>query len=295
VQSPESKESKLSAIYKLKVSNTVKLNAGYTYARRRAEINSSYYNPMQTSVDGLQNLGFVPYFDATRTEQLVKAGINWQASDRLNVGLNGRYVDDKYDATLGVQNGYTWGVNLDAAYAYSQDGTVSAYLSTQRRQRDLSSAADHSPLAAPQPDTLWSNRLTDDSNTVGITAKQRGLMGGKLDLSGDLSYSFGKTRYSTQAANCTNPDPTLCGTPGTNSGDLPDIKNEMLRLRITGIYQVDKASKVALGYRFQKLKSNDYYYSAYQTGSTDVGVLPTNQQAPNYSVNLFMASYIYSF
>jgi MtrB/PioB family decaheme-associated outer membrane protein len=296
VQSPESKENKLSANYKLKASDSISLNAGYTYGRRRAEMNSSYYNPMQTSAEGYQNLGYVPYFDATRKEQLVKAGVNWQASDKVNVGLGGRYVEDKYDAVLGVQKGHTWGLNLDAAYTYFRDGTVSAYLSTQRRQRDLLSSADKSPLVAPASDTLWTNRLADDSDTLGINIKQKGLMGGKLELSGDLSYSLGKGRYSTQAASCTvNADPVTCGDPATNSGDLPEIKNEMLRLKITGTYQIDKASKVAVGYIYKKLRSNDYYYSAYQLGYTDMTVLPTNQQAPNYSVNVVGVSYLYSF
>jgi MtrB/PioB family decaheme-associated outer membrane protein len=289
VQSPESTENKLSASYKLKASNGVSLNAGYTYARRIADYNSSFYNPMQTSAEGLQNLGYRAFFDASRTEQLVKAGINWQANDKLNVGLNGRYVDDNYDATLGVQKGHTWGLNLDAAYSYSQDGTVSAYLSAQRRERDLLSAEDNSPLAAPT--NIWSNRLTDDTDTIGITLKQNRLMGGKLALAGDLSYSYGTTGYSTQLKNYTSAD---CSS-GIACGNLPDIKNEMLRLKITGIYQVDKSSKVALGYMFNKRRTNDYYYSAYQTGSTDVTVLPTDQQAPNYSVSLLAVSYIYSF
>jgi hypothetical protein len=69
----------------------------------------------------------------------------------------------------------------------------------------------------------------------------------------------------------------------------------MLSLKLSGVYQVDKSSKIALGYMFNRRKTNDYYYSAYETGSTDVTVLPTDQRAPNYSVNQVMASYIYSF
>lgn len=289
VQSPESKENKLSASYKLKASDDVNLNVGYTYARRLADINSSYYNPMQTSVEGLQNLGFVPYFDGSRTEQLVKAGINWQANDKLNVGLNARYVDDKYDATLGVQKGHAWGMNLDAAYSYSQDGTISAFFSAQRRRRDILSGADHSPQAA-QTD-LWSNRLTDDNNSVGIVARQKGLLGGKLSIAGDLSYSLGTTGYSTQTQYAS----VLCDTYGITCGDLPKIRNKTVRLKIVGAYQIDKTSQVSLGYLFKKLTSNDFYYSAYQTGYTDVTVLPTNQQAPNYSVHAIMLSYIYTF
>jgi hypothetical protein len=50
-----------------------------------------------------------------------------------------------------------------------------------------------------------------------------------------------------------------------------------------------------VGYVYKKLRSDDYYYSAYQLGSTDVTVMPTNQLAPNHSVNVLGVSYIYSF
>jgi predicted porin len=256
---------------------------------------------MQTSVDGFQNLGYVGYFDASRKEQVVKAGINWQASDKMNVGLNGRYVDDKYDATLGVQKGHAWSLNLDTAYAYSFNGSVAAYLTTQRRQRDLLSSAAHLPLGPILADTLWSNHLDDDSDTLGFNFKQKGLLAGKLELSGDLSYSLAKTRYSTNGSGCT--DITVCYgeiAPADQvlsliSGDLPTIKNETTRLKLTGTYQLDKASKVALTYLYKKLKSEDYFYGAYQLGNTDPSVLPTNQLAPSYSVNLIGVSYIYSF
>jgi MtrB/PioB family decaheme-associated outer membrane protein len=289
VESPQSNENKLTASYKLKASNALNFNAGYTYARRHADINSSYYNPMQTSEEGLQNFGYVPYFDASRTEQLLKAGVNWRANDKLNIGLNGRYVKDDYDSTLGVQQGHTWGLNLDAAYRYSQEGTVTAYLSVQRRERNLLSSSDHSPQVAST--NLWTNKLTDDTDTVGISAKQQGLMGGKLELIGNLSYSLGTTGYSTQLQYAD----VLCSSYGITCGNLPDIKNNKVSLKVTGNYQINKASKIALGYIYQHLNTNNYYYSAYQTGSTDVTVLPTNQQAPNYSVNVITASYIYTF
>jgi len=78
-------------------------------------------------------------------------------------------------------------------------------------------------------------------------------------------------------------------------GSTPDIKNETLTLKLTGIYQVDKAGKVAVGYVYQKLTSNDYYYNFYQTGYTGTGSLPTNEQAPSYSVQAISVSYIYNF
>jgi hypothetical protein len=45
----------------------------------------------------------------------------------------------------------------------------------------------------------------------------------------------------------------------------------------------------------QRLTSNDFFYNAYQTGFTPTQVMPTNQQAGSYSVNLISLSYLYKF
>jgi MtrB/PioB family decaheme-associated outer membrane protein len=296
VQIPESKENKLVASYKLKANEAVDVNIGYSYSDRSADVNPSFYNPMQALAEGYEATGYRAFFDASRTEQLLKAGVNWQASDKLSLGLSTRYLDDKYtDSPLGVQNGNSWSTNLDATYGYSEDGVVSAYISLQKRQRDLSNLAGHALTGA----NVWSNQLNDDDSTLGFMVNQKGLMAGKLDLVGDLSYSIGTTAYSTQIPYVLVPNatfaPTCASTGALLCGSTPDIKNETITFKLTGIYQVDKASKVAVGYLYQKLSSTDYYYNFYQTGYTGTGFLPTNEQAPSYSVNAISVSYIYNF
>lgn len=295
VQIPESKENKLVASYKLKAGEAVNFNVGYSYADRKADVNASFYNPMQALAEGYEATGYRAFFDASRTEQLVKAGINWQANDKLSVGLNARYLDDNYsDSPLGVQKGNSWGTNLDATYGYSENGAVSAYMSVQKRQRDLSNLAGHA-LTGVQ---IWSNQLNDEDNTLGIAFKQKGLMAGKLELAGDLSYSVGKTAYSTQIpyAITTTAFITSCASSASlTCGSTPDIKSETTQFKLTGIYQLDKASKIAVGYMYQKLDSTDYYYNFYQNGYTGTGNLPTNEQAPSYSVNVVSVSYLYNF
>ena len=87
-----------------------------------------------------------------------------------------------------------------------------------------------------------------------------------------------------------------CGLATTlTCGDTPDIKSRLIALKLTGAYQVDKSSKVVLAYLYQNLKSDDYYYNGLQYGFTPNRVVPTNEQAPSYSVNMIAASYIYSF
>jgi MtrB/PioB family decaheme-associated outer membrane protein len=290
VEVPHSTDNRLSAKYTLRAASSIRLNAGYTYSDRHANINSSYYNPEQTSGQGYQNLGFVPWFDASRKEQLVKAGISWDPTEKLDIGLDGRYVDDSYGSVLGVQHGSLWAANLDSTYNYSENFSVSAYLTLQGRERSLLSADASSPTAPPTD--LWANRLRDDSDTVGLTAKLDHLLHGKLNLVADLSHSSDRSVYTTTLVNYTS---ELCTPEAIECGTLPTIRNESLRFKFGAIYAIRASDKLALHYVYAKLTSQDYYYSAYQLGSTNVVVMPTNQAAPNYSVNVVGLSFIHNF
>ncbi len=298
-QVPESNENKLVGDYKLKAGDALTFNAGYSYADKKADVNQFFYSPLQAESQGYENAGYVAFFDASRKEQMLKAGVNWQANDKLSVSLSGKYRDDKYDdSTLGVQKGANWSANLDATYAYMEKGAVSAYFTAQNRHRDLTNGVGNFPLPQTPPVNTFTNQLKDKDNTAGVNVTQKGLMGGKLDLGGDLTYSLGTTSYSTSpetnaAGVVANP---TCGlSTSLTCGSTPDIKSEMFRAKLSGSYQLNKASKIAVGYLFQKLRSTDYAYNALQYGFNSTGVLPTNQQPQSYIVNVVSASYIYTF
>jgi hypothetical protein len=233
---------------------------------------------------------------------MVKAGVNWQANEKLSFGLNGRYTDDQYDdSTYGVQNGNSWSVNLDATVNYSENGSIFGYLTQQYRQRDLtdqqaSTTANATRINVPLGAT-WSNQLKDNDTTIGLGFKQGGLISGKLDLAGDLTYSIGKTSYGTQLnyAGVTTGGLTCGASILLSCGQLPDVKNSMTQFKLTGTYKIDKRSKVALGYLFQRLSSADYYYNGLQYGLTPTSLMPTNQQSGSYSVNTVALTYLYNF
>ncbi len=290
VQIPESKENRLVASYRLKAGDSVNFNTGYTYSDRAADVNARFYNPMQTNNQGYENYGYRAFFDASRKEQMLKAGVNWQADEQLGLGVNIRYLDDKYnDSPLGVQAGKAWTANLDAAYNLSDSAMLSAYYSVQKRQRDMLSGGTRSTLVAAT--SLWTNQLSDVSSTVGVSFVQKGLMAGKLQLQSDLNFTTGSTGYATQV-----PYLSTCSASTTlTCGNTPDFTNEVTTIKFTGLYTVDKSSKVSIGYVFQKQAVTDYYYNGYQNGYTASGVLPTNEQAPNYAVNMVTVSYIYNF
>jgi MtrB/PioB family decaheme-associated outer membrane protein len=303
-----SKEDKLGLTYKVNATEEVHLNAGYSYSDRRTSndlnaIAAFIGNQTLQGTPGLNGgdfIGFHPFFDGSRTQQILKAGADWSVSDKLSLGASGRYTDDNYNTTYGVQGGNTWSLNLDSTFNYSDVGSIFAYLTKEYRARDLTSlyktttTGSSIRTASPAP---WTNNLTDQDVTFGLGAKQSGLVGGKLSLVADLSYSLGKTSYGTQmptdlltsgGLNCLAASILQCG-------DLPDIKNITTQVKLVGDYKVNKNGKVQLGYIYRNLKSSDYYYNALQYNYTPTSLIPTNQQSGSYSVNVVSATYIYTF
>jgi MtrB/PioB family decaheme-associated outer membrane protein len=309
------KEDKITAGYRLKASEDVNLNAAYSYGKRNTDFdkyartamigtNGGYVTGNPPGQNAGDFFGFHPYFDEDRKQQMLKAGVNWQANEQLSLGFTGKYTDDVYDTQSGWQKGNQWSVSFDGAYNYSDAGMLTAYATQQRRyrsrtdQRNLQTPTTANPTRLNIPAYGTDDgTLTDDDFTVGLGFKQSKLMGGKLELVGDLTYSFGKTAYGT-TFNYANAD--TAGRDCYNAfymtcGDLPDIKNTMTQFKLIGTYEVDKASKVMLGYMFQRLNSHDYYYNGLQYGTSPTGLMPTNQNSGSYSLNFVSASYIYSF
>jgi MtrB/PioB family decaheme-associated outer membrane protein len=308
-----SKDDRLEATYRLKANESVDLRLGVGYSDRQA-ITDPYAISNFISTNGAvpgpvpspnltpkgQNAGdyygFYPFFSASRTQQSVKGQINWEASDQVSVGLSTKYTEDKYGTgTYGVQNGNTWSFNADTSYAYQENGSFFAYATKQHRQRELTSlqrstvtASAASATAIGIPATAsWTNLLKDNDTTVGVGIKQTGLMGGKLEVSGDVAYSLGTGAYGTVLNYATTTTGGLsCNAAAINScGQLPDIRSQFGQVKLKASYQVDKSSTVTVRYAYQKLTSSDFYYNGYQYGFTPATLIPTNQVAPSYKAN----------
>jgi MtrB/PioB family decaheme-associated outer membrane protein len=307
------KEDKLSLGYKLKASDAVDFNAGYAYGVRKTTYDANARTAfigvrggtdiatgVQGTIKGLNGgdfLGFHPIFDASRKQHLLKAGANWQADAKLSFGVNARYSDDNYtDATYGAQNGNAWNLNLDATYNYSDEGSVFGFISQDYRDRYIKHVSRSNLTTNAY---VWGDKLEDEGITYGLGFKQGGLMGGKLDLKGDLNISDAKTNYASEIlstfAGGTTTAATCAAATSMTCGSAPAIKNKLTQFKLTGTYKLDGQSKVAVGYLYQRLSSTDYFYNSYQYGYTATSVLPTNQQSGSYSVNMIAASYIYSF
>lgn len=304
VQVPQSTENKLGANYKYKPSDDLSINAGYSYANRNADLLTGFYTPMAAQQDGegYENLGYIAFFDASRKEQLFKAGANWQASDKFNVSLSGKYTKDDYnESTFGVQNGSSWSVNLDSVYQVSEKGSFSAYATAQRKERELYS--ENGRHATSIATTTFQTQFADKDFTIGVGYRQAGLMNDKLSLAADLLYSDSTTGWNSSlpggsTAVCAVPGVQPNGsytTSGYNCGATPDITSKVAMFKFSGAYAYSAQSQVRFGVQFQHLNADDYIYNAYQMGYSPTSVMPSNQSSPTYNVTSVYVAYRYSF
>jgi MtrB/PioB family decaheme-associated outer membrane protein len=299
-------DNKVGIQYKLKANNDVNFTAGYSYSDRTGDYDFNAVTPLggldtptPDDVNSQNFPGFIAYIYAPRKQNLLKAGVNWQANENLGLSADARYASDDYSQNLGVEEVKTTGINLDATYIYSANTSFSAYYSWQNSKRDMrigasgngavNTAPSYDLLVAPT--NIWTNKLNEDSNAVGINSKHR-LMDGKLELAGDLMYSLDTSGYSTQVP---YNYPACAATTSLTCGDVPDIRNRLISFKLTGLYTLDKSSRISAGYLYQNLNSEDYFYNTYQYGYTPLRVMPTNQQSGSYHVNVFALSYVYNF
>jgi hypothetical protein len=137
-------------------------------------------------------------------------------------------------------------------------------------------------------------------NTLGASFNWKNLMSGKLSLSGDAVFSWATTSTGITGGTYANSPFAVSGLPVVTpaaffipAADMPDVTNNTIELRLLGQYQIDRQSAVRAFYMYGQLHSNDYAYQGTQYG-TITSVMPTNQTAPDYNVNVFGISYVYS-
>ena len=299
-QVPQSEENRLSATYRNRTNEDMSVNASLSVGDRHADVNTAFYNPMQSVTEGFENPGFVAFFQSSRRDVQLKAGTNWQANEKLDIGLSAKYRQDSYYGNAyGVGEGYLASVNLDAAYNYSDRSSVTTYVTAQNRSRTLNTESGRIPVAGTATSGPWSNKLQDQDVSFGVTGKQQGLLAGKLDLLENFNYSWASTstetnlNYVTAPAGCNTA--VASGNSNQACGAPPDVRSELIQLRLGGNYHLDKESSVVMAYTYQKLLSRDYYYNAYQYPNNFTTGLPTNQSVPSYQAYMAYLGYQYKF
>jgi hypothetical protein len=271
---------------------------------------------------------------ADRDRNALKVGSDWQANEKLSLqgGLN--YKNDNYsNSAYGLTAAKNWGLNLDATYEADENLNLGAFFNYEERSSRMSNDAfaqnslttlsgaantlsstcgnpavtdinSKNANAKIDPCLQWGADMKDRVDTLGLSLKLKNLMRGKLELANMLTFSRATTDTNINGGSyLANPSnvggvPQLAGTsayywlPATA---LPTVTSNTIEFKVNGKYKLDKASAVHVGYSYSYMKAVDYAYDAMQMAGSNANVLPTNETASHYSVQVIGASYIHSF
>jgi MtrB/PioB family decaheme-associated outer membrane protein len=329
-------ENTLGVEYRNSMRENVSGRIGYSYSQRRGseyEENTLIAPVIAAPLPAADPLlpGFRQFWLADRNRDKLRSAIDFQATDAITIQTGVDFNNDKYpNSPYGVQEIKSAVFKLDGTYAASETMSFSAFYTYEDKRSQLNdltigrgttatildapantggactgyfAAAGHLPRdEGTDPCRSWSEVQSDKVHTFGLSFKTADLMHGKFELAGDLVYSKARTPISVNGgAYFGNGNPATTAAGGFNNvfvaaQSFPDITSEMIELRLTGKYNIDKKSSVRVTYLHRRLKSSDWQYDAYAGNAVAIPTfIGTGITSANYSVNALGVAYVYSF
>jgi MtrB/PioB family decaheme-associated outer membrane protein len=272
-------------------------------------------------------LGLRRYNMADRNRDKVRAKLDWQASDKVSFDGSIDYYNDDYSHSLyGLTGAKNWTLNLEGDYSISEN--VSSDLFYTYEDRDTQSAgraygsnsntafvgiADNTVVSGGcfttvrarnnntkiDPCLDWSTDSKDKVHTFGVGLNYKGLMGGKLAVSGDLVGTRARTNIGVTGGSYVNNPLAAAGQPAVTPATyfipataFPTITTNTVEFRLNTQWTLNKSSVLRMFYWFAHLKASDYAYDGMQFG-TLTSVMPTNEQPQSYNVSVVGLTYAY--
>lgn len=265
---------------------------------------------------------------ADRNRDKLRGMLNWDATERLSFQASGDYNNDDYtNSVFGLKSAKSYMLDFDGTFAFSDTLTATLFYTYQdSRSKSAGDAYGSNSNTASvngfttidpavcygtilqrnlnakqDPCLVWNTDMHDKTDTLGLSLRKSGLLGGKLMLGADFTWSRAKTDVNVMGGSYANNPLAITGAPaGTTAafyipaGPLPTVVYDQTLLRLAGEYHIDKKSTVGALYIYGHLSGQDWFYQGTQFGS-GTNYLPTNEQFPAYSVHVVGVSYIYRF
>lgn len=335
----KTKEDTLRVEYRNLLAERVTGRIGYAYSQRRvSEYEEGDPQPVQPlpspPAPGADPLlpGFRQFWLADRKRDKLRGALDFQATEAVSLQARLDYNNDRYtNSPYGLKNAEGWVLGFDGTYAENEKLSLSAYYTYEDKKSQLDSLSISRGLASTildprvspavcagasysvatghlpsdyftDPCRNWSQNERDQVHTVGLGFKSRGLMANRLELTGNLTYSRARTPISMSGGAYYSNSLTVAGATQNIfvvAQSFPDVTSNMIDLRLSGKYAIDKVSAVRLSYMYRRLSSSNWHYDAYTNSALGVlavqNYIGPNLTAPNYSVSVLGVSYIFSF
>ena len=270
---------------------------GYTYANRKtSDYNAgvpfvaSYAPAYLATLPPALQWDNVPaqfkFFMAPRKRDKVRAFVNVQPSERIDLQLDLDYKNDDYHKSqYGLQKAKGWAVNLDASFAATDALTAHAFTSYDRYGTEQRSIALGGSAANVTNTALdWSADINDRTFTVGAGVRYKPMR--KYEVGADLVHARSKGNVG------------LVTGPGIAAAQqatpLPDLTTRLGRLDLFGKYQLQKDVAIKFKYIYERYRSADWYFDQVLS-NTMANVIGTNQVSPRYGVHFLGVSVAYQF
>ncbi len=297
-----------------------------------AAIYSPNNNIVPQSLYGSRNnvnelLGLRRYNMADRTRNKFRARMDLQASENLTFDGSVDYNQDDYDHSLyGLTSAESWAANVEGAYTFNEGLNGHIYYSYQTSDTDSASRAygSNSNTAfvgvaantaisggcyatvkernnnAKIDDCLeWTSSSNDKVYSFGAGLAYQGLMDGKLSVAGDLVASRALTDVGILGGSYVNNPLAVSGRPPVSpavyyipASNFPTAKTDTLEFTLDVRWALSAVSDLRMMYVYAHMKSSDYFYDGTSLGSLAI-VMPTNETAPSYNVNVVGFTYTY--
>lgn len=297
---------------------------GYAASSRKASDYTAGSGGTQNATDILTR-----FLMTDRKRDKLRAAINWQVTEQFDLNAGYDYNSERYTAgknptgyfDLGLKTADSNVFNLDGSYKLSDKASINAFYTREDRSSRLNGSANNAGTATAAQS--WMVDMKDKVDTYGIGFKAAT---GKWDLGGDYIRMDSTSPYALSASSAqsfsttvTNPTALQTASAFANYG-FPDTFDRSDTIKLSAKYTVDKNTAWRFGYSYQKYSSADpLRYNGLQTGTatnvtagsgtatvngvavpatnvyTTQQLLPTNEQAPNYTVQSVAVTYIYSF
>jgi MtrB/PioB family decaheme-associated outer membrane protein len=260
---------------------------------------------------------------ADRDRDKLRAAAEWQATERL--GLQATFElnrDDYSHSQYGLLSARNWSAGFDADFALGERLSAAAYYTHEQQRSEVAGDGFGSNANAAfvgragntavsggcfntvtnknlngkiDPCLNWTTDMRDHTDTFGASLTRKGLLGRRLDLSGDAFLTRARTTIDVAGGSYANNPLALAGAPVLPSGEpaiifvpaanYPAVTTRIFEIDLSARYAISKTSNVRLRYSFQRLKAVDFLYDGLQFG-TAATQMPTGEQAPNYSVHV---------
>ncbi len=203
--------------------------------------------------------GINPLHVADRNRDKWRLSFDWAPVDRLSLQLSAEDARDSYAhdgaRPYGLQNGSARLYALDANFTISDNWQLAGWVShdsTKARELSWRSANGGSADANKQSD------LKEVGRAFG--ASLRGKVGGKVRINANVDWHETDSQYGQTIARL-GVGSVFPAAAGVTVAPLPDIHNKMTRIKLNGVYAIDKSNELSLDLVHERWRTDDWSWN----------------------------------